>query len=149
MKSISEILQSDYLQDIERQFTVVERDWHQWLSDRDHDPDAIEVLSHYAARLVLAGVDLSNFELIDTITSHIWYLESAILDTIYQKNLDNATGYLIQALHRRARRRQSERTRSRLPIYRASDRQPEPSPPPPGYFESVKQMLHSKRTKNQ
>lgn len=147
MKQIGEILQTDYCQEGERRLPVIERDWHKWLGDRNHDPDAIEVLAHYADALFRVGVDLTDFDLIDTITGHLWYLEEAILLTLSKKDLDNATGYLIEALRsqRRMWKDHSVRTQSRLSVYTAADWQPELSPPPPGYFESVKQMLQSKR----
>lgn len=147
MKHIGEILKTDYSQERERTPPVTERDWHKWLSDRNHDPDAIEVLAHYADALFQAGVDLSDYDLIDTITGHLWYLEDAILITLSQKDLENATGYLIAALRNQGslRKHHGARTRPRLPVYTAADWQRESSPPPPGYFESVKQMLQSKR----
>ena len=147
MKQIGEILQTDYCQEGERRLPVIERDWHKWLGDRNHDPDAIEVLAHYADALFRVGVDLTDFDLIDTITGHLWYLEEAILLTLSKKDLDNATGYLIEALRsqRRMWKDHSVRTQSRLSVYTATDWQPELTSPPPGYFESVKQMLQSKR----
>ncbi len=148
MKNIGEIFQTDYLQERERTPLDVERNWHKWLEERNHDPDAIEVLAQYADALVRAGVDLTNFDLIDTITGHLWYLEDAILFTLSKKHLNDATGYLIEALRSQGRmwKHQAVRTQPYLPIYTAADRQSESSPPPPGYFESVKQMLQSKRT---
>lgn len=147
MKKISEIFQTDYLQEAERIPSVVERDWQQWLADHNHDPDAIEVLADYADALIRARVDLTNFELIDTITGHLWYLEDAILITLSKKDLDDATAYLIEVLRsqRRNWKHHSVRRKPHLPVYTAADWQPESSPPPPGYFESVNRMLQSKR----
>ncbi len=149
MKQIGEIFQTDYLQELGRAPLDAERDWYRWLNDHNHDPDAIEVLAHYANALFQAGVDLSNFDLIDTITGHLWYLEDAILITLSKKDLDDATAYLIKALRsqRKIWKHRSLRTEPRLQVYTSADWQPESSPPPPGYFESVKQMLQSKRPK--
>ncbi len=147
MKQISGILQTDYLQELERTPSVLERDWREWLAERNHDPDAIEVLAQYADALFQAGVDLTDLDLIDAITGHLWYLEEAISIALSKKDLDNPTAYLIKMLCRGQRmwKHQEVRTRSRLPVYTAADWQPEYSPPPPGYFESVKQMLQSQR----
>lgn len=147
MKHIGEILKTDYCQERERTPPVSERDWHKWLGSRNHDPDAIEVLAHYADVLFRAGVDLTDFDLIDAITGYFWYLEDAILVTLSQKDLDNATGYFIEALRSQEslRKYQDVRTKPRLPVYTAADWQRESSPPPPGYFESVKQMLQRNR----
>jgi hypothetical protein len=149
LKQIGEIFQTDYLQELGRAPLDAERDWHQWLDDHNHDPDAIEVLAHYASALFRVGVDLSNFDLIDTITGHLWYLEDAILITLSKKDLDDPTAYLIKALRSQWKiwKHRSVRTEPRLQVYTAADWQPESSPPPPGYFESVKQMLQSKRPK--
>ena len=103
MKQLGEIFQTDYLQELARTPPTVERNWHQWLEEHNHDPDAIEVLAQYADALFKAGVDLTDFELIDTIIGHIWYLEAAILVTLSKKELDNATAYLVKALRRQAR----------------------------------------------
>ncbi len=147
MKNIGEIFQTDYCQEPERLPSDVERDWFQWLAEHNHDPDAIDVLVQYADALLQAGVDLTNFDLIETITGHLWYLEEAILNTLSKKNLDNATAYLIKALRSQGRmgKHQGVRTQPRLPIYTAANWNPEPSPPPPGYFESVKQMLNKRK----